>query len=201
MVEVALGVTTAHGGEDICLFLCFHTFGKDFDVQTLRQSDDEADDLKLAFVIHAGDKETPVKFQKIDRHFGDHGKRRLSGAEIIHFDKESIFSKCIKDICDIIRVIDVGTFYDLQMEQISRKIILLQKLVKNLTEIFFVQIASGDIDRDSKAAETKISTLFQDPASGWSLTQARMQFWARSRSSISLGCFSAGIVAVTALRI
>ena len=49
------------------------------------------------------------------------------------------------------------------MEQISRKIILLQKLVKNLTEIFFVQIASGDIDRDRKAAETKISTLFQDP--------------------------------------
>lgn len=67
-------------------------------------------------------------------------------------------------MCDIIRVIDVGAFYDLQMEQISRKIILLQKLVKNHTEIFFVQIASGDVDRDRKAAETKISTLFQDPA-------------------------------------
>lgn len=51
-------------------------------------------------------------------------------------------------MCDIIRVIDVGTFYDLQMEQISRKIIFLQKLVKNLAEILFVQIASGDIDRD-----------------------------------------------------
>lgn len=56
-------------------------------------------------------------------------------------------------MCDIIRVIDVGTFYDLQMEQISRKIIFLQKLVKNLAEILFVQIASGDIDRDRKAAK------------------------------------------------
>lgn len=35
MVEVALGVTTAHGGENICLFLCFHTFGKDFDGKCL----------------------------------------------------------------------------------------------------------------------------------------------------------------------
>lgn len=67
-------------------------------------------------------------------------------------------------MCDIIRVIDVGTFYDLQMEQISRKIIFLQKLVKNLAEILFVQIASGDIDRDRKAAKVKVSTLFQDPA-------------------------------------
>lgn len=52
----------------------------------------------------------------------------------------------------------ISRWSDFQEDHISAK--AGQKPRRDL----FVQIASGDIDRDRKAAKVKVSTLFQDPA-------------------------------------
>src|SRR3954470_9729832 len=82
--QVALAHPTPGFGKEFALHVCFHALGDDFELEAARKRDQGArEPSALAVARHTGD-QLAIDAHCADRHFLEHGQRRVAGAEIVY---------------------------------------------------------------------------------------------------------------------
>ena len=86
-----------------------------------------------------------VHFQCVNGDGGEHVQRRVAGTEVIHFDQESVAPEIFNHIHQLVRVIGVGGFSDLQHELVKLQIILLKQCSELLPQLRIINVHAGYI--------------------------------------------------------
>lgn len=109
--------------------------------------DHDPDKTFIFFVFAYFSDKLHIQLQSIYRQRGQHIQRRISAAEIVHFDPEAAHAKFIHCFDDLIGIIGIGRFRDLQQKFSMIQAVLCSNVLQDICKMGIEHIDSRHIDR------------------------------------------------------